>query len=143
MNELTKVAEQYRELIEKLKRESRRHEEIEKAVQKLIENSKVFEKVAEEIKSMKRSEWFPHAEIPVVRRPARKEDCPAAPICESLGNLRRACCADNGVITGPGLDVCIVSVILLVARLGGMWSKDMIEVAERKREVGFVLDKKE
>lgn len=76
--------------------------------------------------------------VPEIRLPIREEDCSAAPVCEAVGNLRRGCQAGSSLLTRPDSQVCITSLILLVARLAGMWPQEMIDQVEKKR-LGFDL----
>ena len=48
---------------------------------------------------------------PEIRLPIKENDCPAAPVCESVGNLRQACCAGSSLLTNPDANVCIASLI--------------------------------
>jgi len=74
--------------------------------------------------------------LPQVRMPRRDEDCPAAPICEAVGNLRK-CCTAGGMLAGRNGEICTASLILLVGRALGMWPDEMIDEVEKQR-IGFV-----
>jgi hypothetical protein len=79
--------------------------------------------------------------MPEIRMPRREDDCEAAPVCEAIGNLRKACTKGSMIMTGagPGLNVCIISIILLMSRAMGMWPQEMIDETEKNR-IGFVAE---
>lgn len=69
---------------------------------------------------------------------AREGDCPAAPVCDAIGNLRDGCKAGSTDFR-TNMSVCVISLILLISRLGGMWPKEALEELE-KRRIGFATD---
>ena len=80
----------------------------------------------------------PESWKPEVRLPVREGDCPAAPICESIGNLRKDCLAGAGLAAMMKSEKCMAGVILLISRLTGMWPPPMVESVEKKRHpIGF------
>ena len=50
--------------------------------------------------------------------PTNDEDCPASPICEHIGNLRKSCTAGGPLKIGAS-DVCYPSIVILLGRLAG------------------------
>lgn len=82
---------------------------------------------------------LPKTFMPEVRMPRREGDCPAAPVCEAIGNLRNACVAGASFPASErGSDICMSSVILLIGRALRMWPKEMIDqVEEKRRQIGF------
>jgi len=78
--------------------------------------------------------------IPEIRLPVRKDDCPAAPVCESIGGLRRSCLKGGPGVTLQNMDKCIPSLILLISRIVGQWPPEMIDAVEADRKtIGFEL----
>jgi len=67
--------------------------------------------------------------------PEKKNDCPAIPVCEALGNLHGQC--RNGAnITHPSYHNCIATLVLLLARASGQLSKRDQKKIEQRR-IGF------
>jgi hypothetical protein len=80
---------------------------------------------------------------PEVRLPARAGDCPAAPICESIGNLRDDCLSGAGFGATMKTEKCMAGIILLISRLTGMWPPPMVESVEKGRQpIGFAAPQK-
>lgn len=74
--------------------------------------------------------------IPEIRFLPREDYCPAAPVCEAVGNLDESCRAG-----GPfnlNSKICMASLILLLSRAFGIWPQEMIDEIERRR-IGFDL----
>jgi hypothetical protein len=46
----------------------------------------------------------------------RKEDCPAIEVCGKIKNVRRLC-EKGGTYSSRDIDVCVVSMVLLLDRL--------------------------
>ena len=78
---------------------------------------------------------LPVAGLPEIRMPRRRLPT-AAPVCEAVGNLRKSCVKGSETPRGRS-DVCISSLILLVARIAGMWPQEMIDQVEESRRIGF------
>ncbi len=73
--------------------------------------------------------------------PIREKDCPAAPVCESIGNLRKECLGGNElhpIRSNPG--ICTAGLILMISLISGMWSEQKVEELQEKRKIGFVID---
>jgi hypothetical protein len=104
------------------------------AMDKLFKN---IENILASDKTLKDRFIIPAINLPEIKLPRRSKDCPAAPICESVGNLRRACQEGSTAFNGPGADACIAGVLLLISRLAGMWPQQMVEEVEEKRKIGF------
>lgn len=81
---------------------------------------------------------LPKIDIPEIRLPSRDNDCPAAPVCEAVGNLRGNCLS-GGDGTGLKAEKCMAGIILLISRLTGMWPPQMVEKVEKQRNrMGFL-----
>ena len=75
---------------------------------------------------------IPEFNIPGVRLPKRDGDCPAAPICESVGGLKRECLAGSEEnFKGISSQACMANLILLVSRISGLWPRQMVEEVEK------------
>lgn len=96
--------------------------------------------------SREMEEWFKQfsANVPKIRMPRRAKDCPASPVCEAIGNLRHGCTAGAVAFERQDPEVCMAGILLLIARLAGMWPQQMIEaVEEHRRKIGFDLGKED
>lgn len=74
--------------------------------------------------------------LPEIRLPVREGDCPAAPVCESIGNLQENCI--KGGTFDVGTQKCMASLIILVSRVVQQWPEDMEERVEKNRAIGFL-----
>jgi len=73
--------------------------------------------------------------------PIREKDCPAAPVCESIGNLRKECLEGNELHPiKSNANPCTAGLILLLSFAVGMWPEQKIEELQEKRKIGFVVD---
>lgn len=67
----------------------------------------------------------------------RDEDCPAAPICEVLGNAYNHCFTGGRALAGA--QHCLVSLVLLLGKQQGLWTREVEERVAEKRRMGFGL----
>jgi|GEM_PF-3316041 len=78
---------------------------------------------------------LPHlASYEGVRLDKREGNCAAIPICEFIGNARQGC-YDNGSTNMR--DICIVSIIMLLARLQGITIEEGEIKEPEPKEIGF------
>lgn len=62
------------------------------------------------------------------------DPCPALPICDLVGNARKGC--SNTLGMPP--HVCIAGLILLTARGQGLYTAEMEDALQQRRQIGFV-----
>jgi hypothetical protein len=68
---------------------------------------------------------------------SRGSDCPALPICESIGAARKSCTKESTLPSG-NIEACLSSLILLISRVTGLWSKELENHVEERRKIGFL-----
>lgn len=95
--------------------------------------------LSEIIKNMNSSDRL-NINLPQIEMPIKEEDCPAAPVCEAIGNLRKSCVKGSSALTNPDLNTCLASVILLISMASGMWPNEKLEELQKKRGIGFLAD---
>jgi hypothetical protein len=75
---------------------------------------------------------------PDIRVFSRDTDCPALPICESIGAARKSCTKDSTSPSGKNIEACFSSLILLISRVTGLWTKEFAAHVEERRKIGFL-----
>jgi hypothetical protein len=85
--------------------------------------------VLKELERLEAQQAVQHREVLC---PQRQEDCPAAPLCRELGNLRRGCLAQGR----PEETACLAAVVLILATWSQALSPEVAEHLERRR-IGF------
>ncbi|MBT4513247.1 MAG: hypothetical protein HOC20_13690 [Chloroflexi bacterium] len=73
--------------------------------------------------------------LPEITRPINNEDCPAAPVCEALGNLRGGCVKGGSGLPPP--QACLAGLLLLFGRATGMVSPEMTDELKKQQPIGF------